>query len=65
MQGGAHALAAFAHRLVGEADHGEGRHAGPDLHLHVHFLAIDALEGDGLDPRYHELRGPMQPATPS
>ncbi len=46
-EGGAHALAAFADRLVGQADHGEGEMARRDQHLDVDRQHIDALESHG------------------
>ena len=51
-QSRAHPLARFGHRLVGQADDGEGRHARRDLHLHIDGADLDALErnrGDALD----------------
>jgi hypothetical protein len=46
-EGGAHAFAAFAHRLVGQADHGEGEIARRDQDLNVDRQDIDALESYG------------------
>jgi hypothetical protein len=43
-QGRAHALAGFRHRLVGQTDHVERRHAGRNLHLHVHCTRLDTFE---------------------
>ena len=43
----AHALAALADRLVGQADDDEARHAGRDLALHLDPARIDAEIGDG------------------
>jgi len=40
----AHALAAFAHRLVCQADHDEGKLARRHQHLHVDRQHVDALE---------------------
>ena len=61
----AHALPALAHRLVRQADDGEGRHAAhAELHLRIHLQAVDALEGDRLDPRHHELRIPSAHTRP-
>jgi hypothetical protein len=51
----AHPLAALRHRFVGEADNGEGRQTWPDLHLHIDAPGLDAFEGDGGDPREHDL----------
>ena len=48
-----HPLAAFADRLVRQADDGEGDLAGADLHLHVDRLRLYALERDRGDPRDH------------
>ena len=53
VQRAAHPLAALGHGLVGQSDDGEGRHAGPDLHLHIDGARLDPLEGDGGDPREH------------
>ena len=49
----AHPLARFRDRLVGQADDGEGDHAGRDLHLHVDGARLDPLEGDGGDAGDH------------
>jgi hypothetical protein len=38
--------AAFAHRLVGQADHGEGELARRHQHLYVDRHDVDALEGN-------------------
>ena len=43
----AHPLAQFGDRLVGQADEGERRQAGADLHLHVDVLDVDPGERDG------------------
>jgi hypothetical protein len=43
-EGGAHPLAALAHRLVAEADDDEGHLAGGGLHLHIDAPRLDALE---------------------
>ena len=56
----AHPLARLRHRLVGQADDGESRHAGCDLHLHIDGPDLDALERDRGDPLDHvrpRLRG--------
>ena len=56
----AHPLAALAHRLVGQADDGEGRQARPHRHLDVDFQHFHALEGDGMDVRDHAgARSPL------
>ncbi len=52
-EGGAHALAAFAHRLVGQPDHGEGDIARRHQHLHIDRQDIDALERNGPNPCLH------------
>ena len=58
-QRGTHPLPALADRLVGQADDGEAGQAGhAQLHLGIHLQAVDALEGDRLDPCHHELRIP-------
>jgi hypothetical protein len=43
----------FGHRLVGQADDGEGRHARSDLHLHIDGPDFDAFERDRGDPLDH------------
>ena len=50
---GTHPLAAFGHRLVGQADDGKGGQAGGDLDLHVDRHHVDALEGEAVDPGDH------------
>ncbi len=52
-QRGAHALARFRHRLVGQADDVEGGQAGRDLHLDIDGARLDAFERDGRDPLDH------------
>ena len=44
VQRAAHALAALGHGLVGQADDGEGGHAGADLDLHIDAARLDPLE---------------------
>ena len=46
-------LARFGHRLVGQADDGEGRQSRRDLHLHVDRAGLDPLKGDGGNPLNH------------
>jgi hypothetical protein len=53
IEGGAHALPALAHRLVGQADQGELRHAAQYLYLDVDIEDLDPLESYGPDPRNH------------
>lgn len=53
VQRGAHVLAAFPHRLVGQTDDGEGRQSRGDLYLHVPRQNIDALERHGTDACHH------------
>ena len=60
VQRAAHPLAALGHGLVGEADNGEGGEPRPDLHLHIDGTRLDALEGDGGDPREHRLKPPFR-----
>ena len=43
----AHPLARLRHRLVGQADDGERRQPGRDLHLHVDGAGLDPLKGYG------------------
>jgi hypothetical protein len=49
----AHPLAALAHRLVGQPDDGEGRHAAAHLHLDVDVEHLDPGEGDCGDAGDH------------
>ncbi len=61
--GGANPLPAFRHRLVGQADHRKGRHAGADLHLHVHVQHVDSGKCDRIDPGDHGFSDlPVLPA---
>ena len=48
-----HPFAAFAHRLVGQADHGEARHAGGDLTLHLNAARLQPQIGNRLYQRDH------------
>ena len=57
-QRGAHPLARFGHRLVGQADDVEGRQARRDLHLDVDRAGLDALERHRRDALDH---GPRRP----
>ncbi len=43
----------LAHRLVGQADDGEGRHAGGERALHLDRARLDALECHRVGPRDH------------
>ena len=52
-QRGAHPLARLGHRLVGQADHVEGRQTGRDLHLHVDGARLDAFERHRCNPLHH------------
>lgn len=54
----AHPLAGFTHRLVGQADNGEGRQPRAHLHLDVDIDHIHALEGDRVDVCDHVPRVP-------
>ena len=45
-QRAAHALAAFSHRLVGQAHDVEAGQAGRDLHLNIDRHRLDTLECD-------------------
>ena len=49
----AHPLAQFGHRLVAEADDGEGDRACGDLHLDVDRPGLHALEGHRRYARHH------------
>ena len=49
----AHPLARFGHRLVAEADDGEGHRAGGDLHLHVDRPRLHPLERHRRNARHH------------
>lgn len=53
MQRRLHPLAAFGHRLVGQADDVHVDLAGCDHHLHVDRHGLDALESDRANPRHH------------
>jgi hypothetical protein len=46
--------------LVGEADHDEGGEPRPDLDLHIDGTRLDALKGDGGNPREHRLKPPFR-----
>jgi hypothetical protein len=48
-----HPLARLRHRLVGQADNVEGRHAGRHLNLHVDAARLDALERHRCDALNH------------
>ena len=48
---GADALAAFAHRLVGQSHHVEGDDTAGKLDLNVDIQDFDALEGHRIHPR--------------
>ena len=49
-----HPLARFRDGLVRQADDGEGRQAGRDLHLHVDGPSLNSLECDGGDALNHD-----------
>ena len=46
---GLHPLAAFAHGLVGQADHGEARQARGNLALHLDGARLQPEIGDRID----------------
>jgi len=51
-QRGPHPLAAFGHRLVGQADDIKDPVAAfADMHLHIDFASFNALEGNGVNMR--------------
>ena len=50
---GAHTLARFSHRLVGQPHEYEGHAAAGHLHLHIHGPGLDALERNRRNPRDH------------
>jgi hypothetical protein len=54
-QGGAHPLARFGDRLVGQADHGERRQPGDQMHLDIDVDHIDALKCHGVDAGDHAV----------
>ena len=54
----AHPLARFGHRLVAEADDGEGDRAAGDMHLDVDRPGLDALERHRRYARHH-VRPPV------
>ena len=49
----AHPLARLGHRLVRQADDGEGGQPGRDLHLHVDRAGLDPLKSYGGNPLDH------------
>ena len=49
----ANPFAGLGHRLVGQADNGESRQAGRDLHLHVDGAGFDALKSYRGNPLNH------------
>ena len=53
----AHPLAGLRHRLVRQADNGEGGQPRRDLHLHVDRAGLDPLKGYGRNPLDHA--GPL------
>ena len=55
MQRGAHPLPAFAHRLVGQADDGEGDDSPGHLDLDVDPQHLNALERHRVDARNHQF----------
>ena len=55
---GAHPLAAFGDRLVGQADDGEARQARGQLDLHLDRAGFEAEIGDGGDGRGHQAPPP-------
>ena len=57
---GAHALARFGDRLVGQANDGEGRQPGRGLHLDIDVKHLDALKRDGTYVRNHA--SPLSPS---
>ena len=52
-EGRADAIAALAHRGIGQAHRGEARQPRGDIHLHRHRGGFDALERGREDPRQH------------
>ena len=54
-QCGAHPLARFRHRLVGQADDIERRQSGRDLYLHVDGTRLDAFERHGGYALHHAV----------
>ena len=59
VQRGAHALAGFAHRLVGEADnieHAAGAAARSDMHLHIDLARPHAFKRNRIDMRETHAR---------
>jgi hypothetical protein len=64
MKRAADTLAALADRLVGQADNGEDRPAGRDLHLDVDGHGLDALERNRRDVRNHRAQ-PLPAFEPS
>ncbi len=51
-------LAALAHRIVGQSDHGEARQAGRQLNLHLDAAGLEAEISDSGDGRGHQAPPP-------
>ncbi len=45
----AHPLARFGHRLVGQADHGEGRQTGADMNMNIDLAGLDTVKRNRID----------------
>ncbi len=58
-EGAPHPFAAFAHRLVAEADDDRAGLAVGELHLHLDPTRIDALKRDGDDLGDHVEQAPL------
>ena len=56
LKGGADPFLGLGHRLVGQADEGEGGRAGGDGALHLDQAGLDAFEGDGIGAGGHPAR---------
>ena len=54
-QSGAHPLAAFRNRFVGQADHGKGILTGREMHLHLARNSIDTLKSNRIDIGNHDF----------
>ena len=62
-QRGAHPLAAFGDRLVGQADDDEGGQPGGELDLHLDGARLEPEIGDGGDGRDHQRPLPASPGN--
>ena len=59
-QGGAHALARFAHAGLGQSDNLGGRQAAREVHFHPHQRGIDPGAGTAVDQRQAHVWFPAE-----